>query len=113
MRTPPIGTTSPHDEHLNGYAGGRERRSPSLGADLAALFPTMGSLEGRQLISQLGSGPANSDRDTPQPSAASSLDRILCDLSSSDVLQEHKSVPSPPSCHLVQADEVHVQCQEE
>lgn len=69
-------------------AGSHDRRSPSLGADLAALFPTMGSLEGRQVMSQLGSGPANSD--TPQPSAASSLDRILSDLGSSDVLQERK-----------------------
>ena len=71
-----------------GTAGPHDRRSPSLGADLAALFPTMGSLEGRQVMSQLGSGPANSD--TPQPSAASSLDRILSDLGSSDVLQERK-----------------------
>ncbi len=69
-------------------AGSREVRSPSLGADLAALFPTLGSLEGRQVISQLGSGSANSD--TPQPSAASSLDRILSDLGSSDVLHERK-----------------------
>ncbi|BDA44385.1 hypothetical protein COCOBI_05-5690 [Coccomyxa sp. Obi] len=85
---------------LDAPGGSRERRSPSLGADLAALFPTLGSLEGRQLISQLGSGPANSDRDnTPQPSAASSLDRILSDLGSSDALQEHKiaSVPTAPA----------------
>lgn len=71
-------------------ADGRGRRSPSLGADLAALFPTLGSLEGRQVISQLGNGGVPSASDTPPRSAASSLDRILSDLGSSDVLDEHK-----------------------
>lgn len=96
-----------------GSAGSRERRSPSLGADLAALFPTLGSLEGRQLISQLGSGPATSDRDTPQPCAASSLDRILGDLGSSDILQEHKLVPPTILLLAFYAVEVHVYCPED